>query len=623
MATPQPETDNSLPRRAAFQSPVALGAAAGGEKTAGTENELTKPAPRTSFAASAALNAPLPSLASAPAMPKAAAAPRINDPAPAAEPVEKAATPAVPDWGLSKKKPRGRGRLKLIATALVLAGVGGGYVAYIQFYEKNAAIETSAVSPEDERQDSATGDDPRDSLSSPDSLDDPFDDDPPVRAVSTRSQGKLEPGRVGLSPGAVPIDRRKVSKRPSRRNPLRESLALDDDGAPEIADDANSLRLDQSEPDVGSETSGRSRGQPAATPRRPGSVEDRDPAAEGPSSRNPRSSGGPRLLEVADDGDTDHQPPDERLDGYRMSGQRARPTSRKNAGGPAISIVEARDDQEQNEKLEGYAPQSATTRRATSKTVVVRPVEGFGDDEPLARENASDHRISRPGQSPLNAADHRGALPPSADRRLSSASRSPGSRDETSDPASETYRVAPDDNFWKISRSQYGTSRYYQALMRHNRERVPDPQKLRPGTQIMTPPAAVLELRYPDLIDKPAPSALPSKGALERSAMRPAFERPTRFDDDADERATRVDREEAASGYFYGRSGEPLYRVGADDTLGGIAQRHLGRASRWHEIFEKNQDVLKTPDNLTLGTVIRLPADASRLGLAPEADRRR
>ena len=158
--------------------------------------------------------------------------------------------------------------------------------------------------------------------------------------------------------------------------------------------------------------------------------------------------------------------------------------------------------------------------------------------------------------------------------------------------------------------------------MRHNREQVPDPQKLRPGTQIMTPAAAVLEQRYPDLIDKPAASTPPSKSAIERSAFRPTFERPAPADD-PDERMTRADVEDRGSGYFYGRNGEPLYRIGADDTLGSIAQRHLGRASRWQEIFEKNQDVLKTPDNLTLGTVIRLPADASRLGLAPEADRRR
>ena len=620
MATPQPETDNSLPRRAAFQSPVALGAAAGGEKIAGGENELTKPAPRTSFAASAALNAPLPSLASPPPMSRAATAPKINDPAPAAEPGEKAATPAVPDWGLSKKKPRGRGKFKFIVAGLVLACAGGGYVAYIQFFEKNSATETSALSPDDERPDSATGDDPTDSLSNADSLGDPFDDDPPARPVGNRSPAKAEPGRVDTSPDARPIARRKSPERPSAKNPLRESLALDDDEVPEIADDADALRLTQTEPDAGEESSGRSRGERAALPRRPGSATNSDAGGERPAGRTPHASAGPRLLEIADDGND--RLPDERLDGYSVSGQRSRPASRNNAGGRAISIVEAQDDEEQNEKLDGYAPQSATTRRATSKTVVVRRAEALGDDFTPARGNSADDRVSRPRQSVGNSGGQRVVSPPPADKRLSSATRTFSSRDDVSEPAGDIYRVAPDDNFWKISRSQYGTSRYYLALMRHNREQVPDPQKLRPGTQIMTPPAAVLEQRYPDLIEKSSSSTVPSKSGVDRSALRPAFERPA-VGDDPDDRTTRVERDEQASGYFYGRNGEPLYRIGADDTLGSIAQRHLGRASRWHEIFAKNQDVLKTPDNLTLGTVIRLPADASRLGLAPEADRRR
>ncbi len=425
---------------------------------------------------------------------------------------------------------------------------------------------------------------------------------------------------MDASPDAVPIARRKSPERPSPKNPLRESLAFDDDEVPEIADDAEALRLPQSEPEAGEESSPRSRGQRAAPPRRIGSTIKPDAGGERPTNREPQTSGGPRLLDVADN--ADDRPPEERLDGYSVSGQRARPTSRNNAGGPTISIVEAQDDEEQNERFEGYAPQSATTRRATSKTVVVRRTEAFGDDMPSARENSADDQLTRPRRSATDTTGPRRTSPPLADRRLSSATRSFSSRDDVSEPAGEIYRVAPDDNFWKISRSQYGTSRYYLALMRHNREQVPDPQKLRPGTQIMTPPAAVLEQRYPDLIEKPAPSAAPSKNGVDRSAFRPAFERPA-FGDDSDERTTRVERDEQASGYFYGRNGEPLYRIGADDTLGSIAQRHLGRASRWHEIYEKNQDVLKTPDNLTLGTVLRLPADASRLGLAPDADRRR
>jgi nucleoid-associated protein YgaU len=151
---------------------------------------------------------------------------------------------------------------------------------------------------------------------------------------------------------------------------------------------------------------------------------------------------------------------------------------------------------------------------------------------------------------------------------------------------------------------------------------VPEPQKLRPGTQILTPPAAVLEQRFPELIEKPAPGASPAGGTIDRSAMRPGFEKPFATDD-ADEPAPRGSGEAGSAGYFYGKSGQPMYRIGPDDTLSGIAQRHLGRSSRWHEIYAKNQDVLQSPDNLTPGTVIRLPVDASRVSLSPDSDSRR
>ena len=66
-------------------------------------------------------------------------------------------------------------------------------------------------------------------------------------------------------------------------------------------------------------------------------------------------------------------------------------------------------------------------------------------------------------------------------------------------------------------------------------------------------------------------------------------------------------------------NGAPMYRVGADDTLGGIAQKHLGRFSRWVEIYQINQHRLKDPNALTLGDVLELPADASRVSMVRQA----
>jgi nucleoid-associated protein YgaU len=49
------------------------------------------------------------------------------------------------------------------------------------------------------------------------------------------------------------------------------------------------------------------------------------------------------------------------------------------------------------------------------------------------------------------------------------------------------------------------------------------------------------------------------------------------------------------------------YTVKAGDTLGGIAQAHLGSAGAYMKIFELNKDVLTDPDKIRPGQVLRLP----------------
>jgi nucleoid-associated protein YgaU len=149
--------------------------------------------------------------------------------------------------------------------------------------------------------------------------------------------------------------------------------------------------------------------------------------------------------------------------------------------------------------------------------------------------------------------------------------------------AGDSHVVQPGDNFWSISQRKYGTGRYFQALAAHNQHRIPDPVKMKPGTTISLPPEEELIRRYPHLIPKPGPS---EPGA-------------------ADPRA--VQRGE----FLVGQDGQLLYRIGAGDTLSGIAQKYLGRSSRWMQILEMNRDVLKDGNSLKVGGVLRLPADAS------------
>jgi nucleoid-associated protein YgaU len=49
------------------------------------------------------------------------------------------------------------------------------------------------------------------------------------------------------------------------------------------------------------------------------------------------------------------------------------------------------------------------------------------------------------------------------------------------------------------------------------------------------------------------------------------------------------------------------YTVKAGDTLGKIAQEHLGKASDYMRIFEVNKDQLTNPDLIKPGQVLRIP----------------
>lgn len=174
--------------------------------------------------------------------------------------------------------------------------------------------------------------------------------------------------------------------------------------------------------------------------------------------------------------------------------------------------------------------------------------------------------------------------------------------------AGDTYLIEPGDNFWSISRKKYGTGRYFMALAQHNLQVIPDPRRMRPGVSVATPPAAALERAYPQLVPKAA-AADPIQMASTTTAAFPS-------------RATAVrgtDISDAEAGFFIANDGAPMYRVGQEDTLGGISQRYLGRSSRWVQILELNRDVLIDGNTLKIGAVLRLPADASRVEVVDRA----
>jgi nucleoid-associated protein YgaU len=276
---------------------------------------------------------------------------------------------------------------------------------------------------------------------------------------------------------------------------------------------------------------------------------------------------------------------------------------RDNSADPQTGAFDMEDEPDDNaqvnldetpelEGLDGYVPERLSVRRAASKTLVKRA-----------------DATSAPRRSRVSADQDEFAFEDDSTVTVAGSERPVGMR--PGNPATEAYIVRPNDSFWSISRSLYGTARYAEALARHNKDRVPEATRLRPGTRIATPAAALLEKNYASLISAGRSQGAPPAGDAATDEANP----PTQ--------ALNAAGLSSRSGFFVSREGIPMYRVAEGDTLSEIARRHLGKSSRADEIYRLNEARLSSPDELVVGTLIRLPADASRVGLVPSNERRR
>mgnify|MGYP002622717063 CR=1 FL=1 len=177
------------------------------------------------------------------------------------------------------------------------------------------------------------------------------------------------------------------------------------------------------------------------------------------------------------------------------------------------------------------------------------------------------------------------------------------------------YVVESNDSFWSIARQTYGDAKYFKALAKYNERTIPDPKYMRPGVEVATPSATELERLYPELFGDVQQAsqhiaAESGNGDFESGGFLDGEDYSGYVGSDPRETISRAAAD--TSGYFIANDGRPQYRVTSGDNLGGIARRHLGKASRWEEIYRLNQDRLKNPDRLKIGTVLRLPDDARR-----------
>jgi nucleoid-associated protein YgaU len=157
---------------------------------------------------------------------------------------------------------------------------------------------------------------------------------------------------------------------------------------------------------------------------------------------------------------------------------------------------------------------------------------------------------------------------------------------------------ATNDSFAKISKKVYGTEGYFKALHEYNREQYPNPDLIDIGDEIAVPDVAVLQQAYPGLCPKPRNAPAEPRGGAMRLASRGSS----------------------------ARGGRP-YLVAEGDTLFDIAKRELGKASRWKEIYDLNQDQLGEDFNyLSPGMELSLPGKGDKpdpVADRPQLDRRR
>ena len=180
-----------------------------------------------------------------------------------------------------------------------------------------------------------------------------------------------------------------------------------------------------------------------------------------------------------------------------------------------------------------------------------------------------------------------------------------------------TYTVKDGDTYWNISKKVYGTAKYFRVLADHNLSTISDPQKMRAGLIVQTPDASFLQ-RQLTTVSRSAPTGLTGEiesvagtGSTGPFGSMASTVAPSRTSVGNSQSASEVE----PSGILFNEQGYPMFQIGQSDTLTSIASDHLGRASRWKQIFNMNRDQLQSPDKLQIGMLLKLPADASRVPL--------
>jgi len=194
-----------------------------------------------------------------------------------------------------------------------------------------------------------------------------------------------------------------------------------------------------------------------------------------------------------------------------------------------------------------------------ARSYVVKPLVS---DEPFGWED-------RPGSYPGKRSVQPGSAQPSVPAQFTPAKAQP-----LLPRIPKSYTVKAGDTLSEISMAVLGTSKRAQEIFDSNRDQLKTMDGLRIGQVLMMPGAQKT-------------SARDQRAAREANLAEPAASKP------------KTTSRAAADGR--------THTVVSGDTLGEISQAYLGTSRRATEIFEANKDVMKSPDALVVGQVLRIP----------------
>jgi len=144
--------------------------------------------------------------------------------------------------------------------------------------------------------------------------------------------------------------------------------------------------------------------------------------------------------------------------------------------------------------------------------------------------------------------------------------------------ASASYTVVAGDSAFKIAKRYYGDGKVWKRLLESNPGRISADGNVRLGSKLTIPgvqPSTVGPIAAPSTPAGRKPTTVAITGKPAKGAVKP--------------------------------SAAATYTVKRGDTLAAIAQRELGSVKRSKDILELNKGVIRDPNNVPLGAVLKMP----------------